>query len=64
MGYAVRTADYFYARWINWKTKNEAGEELYDLRRDPQENINIINRDNNILDIRDNMKTLMPAHWQ
>jgi iduronate 2-sulfatase len=41
MGYAIRTENYRYVRWINWETKEFAAEELYDQKADPGENENI-----------------------
>lgn len=41
MGYSMRTSHYRYTRWINFKTGEILGEELYDHRNDPQETINL-----------------------
>lgn len=38
MGYCVRTSRHRYVEWFNWKTKQFAASELYDLARDPLEN--------------------------
>lgn len=38
MGYCVRTTRHRYVEWFNWKTKQFAASELYDLARDPLEN--------------------------
>jgi iduronate 2-sulfatase len=38
MGYAVRTERYRYVEWFNWKSRQLAATELYDLRKDPLEN--------------------------
>jgi iduronate 2-sulfatase len=41
MGYAVRTKDYRYVQWREWKTGKILARELYDQRLDPSEMHNI-----------------------
>ncbi len=41
MGYAMRTEDYRYIEWLEAETGAVAARELYDHRRDPQENQNL-----------------------
>jgi iduronate 2-sulfatase len=41
MGYAVRTRNYRYVQWRDWKTGSVLARELYDQRRDPGEMHNI-----------------------
>ena len=41
MGYAVRTKNYRYVQWRDWKTGKTLTRELYDQRRDPLEMQNI-----------------------
>jgi|WetSurMetagenome_2_1015567.scaffolds.fasta_scaffold277992_2 hypothetical protein len=40
MGYCMRTPDYHYVAWMNWDTHQSLAWELYDRRRDPDENVN------------------------
>jgi arylsulfatase A-like enzyme len=44
MGYSMRTADYHYVAWMNWDTHRYVAWELYDRRRDPDENVNLAGR--------------------
>ncbi len=41
MGYAIRTQTHRYVEWVNWKTRSLAATELYDIKRDPLENVNL-----------------------
>ena len=41
MGYAVRTEDYRYVQWKDWKSGDILEEELYEHHSDPNEMINI-----------------------
>jgi iduronate 2-sulfatase len=52
MGYSMKTKDYHYVEWYYWNnTTKERGDfvinELYDSRRDPDENINIAQKKEN-----------------
>jgi arylsulfatase A-like enzyme len=40
MGYSMRTKDFRYTEWKNRKTGEVLARELYDHRKDPQENVN------------------------
>ncbi|MGE5605670.1 MAG: sulfatase/phosphatase domain-containing protein, partial [Bacteroidota bacterium] len=42
MGYAMRTSEYRYIEWRNRKTGEVMARELYDHRKDPSENNNVI----------------------
>ena len=42
MGYAIRTETHRYIEWYRWKEKTLAARELYDLIKDPDENLNEI----------------------
>ncbi len=44
MGYSLLTDDHHYVRWIHWQTKAVVAWELYDRRRDPDENENLAAR--------------------
>lgn len=44
MGYSLLTPAYHYVRWMNWDTREYVATELYDRRRDPDENVNLANR--------------------
>jgi iduronate 2-sulfatase len=41
MGHAIRTERYRYVEWQNWKSREHAAQELYDLQSDPQETVNV-----------------------
>ncbi len=41
MGYAVRTENYRYVQWKDWKNGEILDEELYDHRTDPDEMVNV-----------------------
>jgi arylsulfatase A-like enzyme len=41
-GYSIRTREYLYVEWINVNTGELAATELYDLKKDPQENKNLV----------------------
>ena len=41
MGYSIRTGQYRYTEWRNWKTGKIVARELYEHRTDPGENTNI-----------------------
>ena len=41
MGYSMRTADFRYTEWRNWKTGRIIARELYDHQKDPSENLNV-----------------------
>jgi iduronate 2-sulfatase len=43
MGNAIRTDRYRYIEWLRWSDKTLAARELYDLKRDPEENNNLAN---------------------
>lgn len=41
MGRAIRTTRHRYVEWKRWKDQTPAGAELYDLKKDPDENENL-----------------------
>lgn len=64
MGYSIRTQQYRYTVWVNWKNKKTIpndvfAEELYDYKNDPNETINIV-KDRKYQKILDKMK----EYWQ
>ena len=44
MGYACRTEHHRFVEWRNMETGEILAEELYDVRTDPQENVNLAGR--------------------
>lgn len=53
MGYSMVTDKYHFVEWYGWdgnlkKRLELQARELYDLEQDPEENINIVNRENNV----------------
>jgi iduronate 2-sulfatase len=44
MGYGMRTARYHYVAWMNWATRKITARELYDLKGDPMETVNLAPR--------------------
>lgn len=45
MGYSIRTERHRYVEWFEWKTHKLAATELYDLQRDPLENVSVRDAD-------------------
>ncbi len=41
MGYSILTDDFHYIAWQDWKSKDWGVTELYDLNKDPNENVNV-----------------------
>ena len=41
MGYSMRTERFRYTQWQNRKTGKVMARELYDHKKDPQENVNV-----------------------
>mgnify|MGYP005676991485 CR=1 FL=1 len=46
-GWSITTNDFSYTEWINNKSKEQIGEMYYDLKNDPEENINIAKKNKN-----------------
>jgi arylsulfatase A-like enzyme len=49
MGYTIRTDGYRYVEWYTWKDNKKGqliAKELYDEKKDPQENRNVVNEPN------------------
>lgn len=44
MGYAIRTERYRYVEWNKWPEGTLVAKELYDLQRDPREDVNVAGR--------------------
>jgi hypothetical protein len=41
MGYSMRTERYHYVAWMNWATRRITARELYDLKADSLETVNL-----------------------
>lgn len=63
MGYSIRTEQYRYVEWINWKSGDYAANELYDHESDPQENENLAAFPENQQIVQELAKQLK-AGWQ
>lgn len=68
MGYSIRTADYHYVEWYYWDHKTGTkGEyvtcELYDNRKDPNENQNIAGIRENLQKVNE-LSTQLKAGWK
>ncbi len=68
MGYSMVTPDYHYVEWYTWdnetnKAGNHVATELYNLHIDSDENVNIANRPENALTIKQ-LTQQLKAGWQ
>jgi iduronate 2-sulfatase len=63
MGYTMRTERYRYTEWQDRKSGEVKAWELYDHQRDPQENVNVIDRPEYAEDIRD-LEITMKRGWR
>jgi arylsulfatase A-like enzyme len=63
MGYSIRTECYRYVEWINWESKAFAARELYDHQTDPQENVNIVEKPENVQVVKD-LSDRLKAGWR
>lgn len=63
MGYAVRTENYRYVQWKDWKSGAILEEELYDHRSDPNEMTNIAKELNQAASIYQHRK-ILELGWQ
>ncbi|MEM9283187.1 MAG: sulfatase [Verrucomicrobiota bacterium] len=41
MGYSIRTPDYRYTQWVDHQSEEVVAEEIYDLRKDPFQRVNL-----------------------
>lgn len=62
-GYAIRSNKYLYVEWKVEETGELAAVELYDLQKDPQENINVAS-DKAYVDILNKMAQRLKDGWQ
>ena len=63
MGYAVRTENYRYVQWKDWKSGEILEEELYDHRSDPNEMTNIAMELNQAASLYQHRK-ILELGWQ
>ena len=63
MGHAMRTQGYRYVEWKNHESGERVARELYDLRVDPQENVNVIGDAAN-QELVEQLSAQMTAGWR
>ncbi len=63
MGYSLLTEDHHYVRWIHWETKVVVARELYDRRKDPNENENLAARPDHAT-LLDSLERQHAAGWR
>ena len=63
MGYTIRTERYRYTEWQDRESGEVRAWELYDHQKDPQENVNVINRSEYAEDIR-KLDSIMRQGWR
>jgi len=63
MGYSLRTERYRYNQWIQKSDGTVVGRELYDLERDPGENVSLVNDPSHASLVRE-LETLMRDGWR
>jgi arylsulfatase A-like enzyme len=58
-GHAIRSDEFLYVEWFNENTGDLAATELYDLTKDPQENVNVVSDPeyaDNVMEMADRLK--------
>jgi len=63
MGYSMRTKRYRYTEWIQLKSGRRVGGELYDHEKDPEENVNVIDKEE-YAGVVKKLKKRMKAGWR
>ncbi|MBL4700571.1 MAG: sulfatase [Phycisphaeraceae bacterium] len=63
MGYSMRTDRYRYTRWVVSGSNKVEARELYDHKTDPDENINIAGKSDNVKIVKQ-LDQQMNANWQ
>ncbi|MEQ8303129.1 MAG: sulfatase [Cyclobacteriaceae bacterium] len=68
MGYSMVTKDYHYVEWYEWDqeaklSKDRVAVELYDLKIDPEENLNIAEEGNRINIVKE-LSVQLKAGWE
>ena len=63
MGYAMRTDRFRYVEWQNRESGEVLARELYDHEKDPQENVNAVDRADYQGEI-DGLSRMLKAGWQ
>lgn len=62
MGFSIRTADYRYTEWRDFRTNQLVARELYDHRSDPGENRNTADLEKN-RDVVEKLHSMMAQNW-
>lgn len=62
-GHAIRSNDFLYVEWINENSGELAATELYDLKKDPQENKNVIS-DPGYAEVVNDMAKRLHTGWK
>lgn len=63
MGYAMKTADFRYIEWQNRKTGEVMARELYDHRKDPAENKNVVNKTEYAVKVKE-LSEMLQRGWR
>jgi arylsulfatase A-like enzyme len=63
MGYSMRTERFRYTEWRNRKTNELMARELYDHKKDPQENVNVVDQPQYESDIR-RLASMLKGGWR
>ncbi|RAV29544.1 sulfatase [Sinomicrobium soli] len=63
MGYSVRTRNYRYTEWLDFRTREVKARELYNHRNDPRETRNLANN-NRFSEQVDRLSHVLKAGWQ
>jgi arylsulfatase A-like enzyme len=63
MGYALRTDRFRYVEWQDDTTGEVRARELYDHANDPQENVNVVDREAYADDVQ-RLSAMLAAGWE
>jgi arylsulfatase A-like enzyme len=63
MGYSMRTERFRYTEWKHLRSRKILARELYDHKRDPQENVNVID-DPRYTTVLKNLEGMMKRGWK
>jgi hypothetical protein len=64
MGYAMRTDRYRYVEWLDQKTRETKGRELYDHQADPGENVNLAGGQAGQQELVSQLSAQLQAGWK